>query len=447
MSVRLFDSLATTEPLAAVFADAALLAAMARFETALAQAEAKAGVIPAEAAAAITRVAGSTSFDAAAIAGAARASGTITIPFVDMLTARVRAEDPGAATFVHWGATSQDVSDTALVLCLVAAERILEADHARVAEALRRIADKHAATVMLARTLLQPAAPTTFGLKAAGWLAESTRGYARISYAFRDACVVQFGGASGTLAALGPHGPEVASALAEALNVPLPDAPWHAHRDRLAALVTACGIYTGTLGKIARDLSLLMQDEVGEAFEPGGGSSSMPHKRNPAACAIVLAAANRLPALVSAFLAGMVQEHERGLGGWHAEAATIVAAVQATGSAVAALAGAIEGLQVDPERMLANIAGTRGVIFAERAMVLLAPSVGREHAGKIIASALADAGKDGGTFAELLAQDPEARAAIEPVALSSLDDPDAYLGSAEHFRRRLISGLGTNKNR
>ena len=446
MSVRLFDSLATTDSLAAVFADAALLAAMARFETALAQAEAKAGVIPAAAAAAIARAAGSTSFDAAAIASAARASGTIAIPFVDMLRARVRAEDPGAATFVHWGATSQDVSDTALVLCLVAAERILEADHARLAEALRRIADKHAATVMLARTLLQPAAPTTFGLKAAGWLAESTRGYARISSAFRDACVVQFGGASGTLAALGPHGPEVASALAGELNVPLPDAPWHAHRDRLAALVAACGIYTGTLGKIARDLSLLMQDEVGEAFEPGGGSSLMPHKRNPAACAIVLAAANRLPALVAAFLAGMVQEHERGLGGWHAEAATVVAAVQATGSAVAALAGAIEGLRVDPERMRANIAGTRGAIFAERAMVLLAPSLGREHAGKIIASALADSRKDAGTFAELLAQDPAARAAIEPVALSTLDVPDAYLGSAEHFRRRLISGLGTNTN-
>ncbi len=211
-------------------------------------------------------------------------------------------------------------------------------------------------------------------------------------------------------------------------------------RDRLAWLVSACGIYTGTLGKIARDLSLLMQHEVGEASEPGGGSSSMPHKRNPAGCAIVLAAANRLPALVAAFLAGMVQEHERGLGGWHAEAATVVAAVQATGSAVAALAGAMEGLRVDPERMRANIAATRGAIFAERAMVLLAPSLGREQAGKIIASALAGVAKDGAAFAELLARDPAVIAAIEPAALSSLEDPGAYLGSAEHFRRRLISG-------
>ncbi len=168
MSVRLFDSLATTEPLAAVFADAALLAAMTRFETALAQAEANAGVIPETAAAAIIRAAGSASFDAAAMAAAARASGTITISFVEMLTARVRAEDPAAATFVHWGATSQDVSDTALVLCLLEAERILEADHARLVTALRRIADEHAGTVMLARTLLQPAAPTTFGLEGGG---------------------------------------------------------------------------------------------------------------------------------------------------------------------------------------------------------------------------------------------------------------------------------------
>ena len=231
---------------------------------------------------------------------------------------------PQRRAFVHWGTTSQDLSDTALVLCLAAAARILEADHARLARALRRLSETHKATVMLARTLLQPAPPITFGLKAAGWLAAASRGQARLKAAFREACVVQFGGASGTLAALGAAGPDVAKALAAELELPLPDAPWHAHRDRLAHLVGACGVYAGTLGKIARDISLLMQHEVGEASEPGGGSSSMPHKRNPAGCAIVLAAANRLPGLVSAFLSGMVQEHERGLGGWHAESSTIV---------------------------------------------------------------------------------------------------------------------------
>ncbi len=436
--MRLFDSLGTTEALAAVFSDDALLAAMGRFEAALARAEAKAGVVPPSAAEVIGRCAETGHFDAAAISRAARGSGTISIPFVDMLTARVRDEDAAAATFVHWGTTSQDLSDTALVLCLAEAARILEADHERLARALRRLSDTHKSTVMLARTLLQPAPPITFGLKAAGWLAAASRGHARLRGAFRAACVVQFGGASGTLAALGATGPDVASGLAAELKLPLPDAPWHAHRDRLAALVAACGVYAGTLGKIGRDVSLLMQHEVGEASEPGGGSSSMPHKRNPAGCAIVLAAANRLPGLVSAFLSGMVQEHERGLGGWHAESATIVAAVQATGSAIAALADAIEGLTVDPERMKANIDRTLGAVFAERALVLLAPALGRERAARIISAALADAVRRTMTFPEALAANADARSVVDAAALSALAEPDAYLGSAEYFRRRLV---------
>lgn len=436
--VRLFDSLGTTAALSAVFSDDALLAAMGRFEAALARAEATAGVVPLSAAEVIGRSAEAGDFDAGAISRAARASGTIAIPFVDMLTARVRGADAAAATFVHWGTTSQDLSDTALVLCLAEAARILEADHERLARALRRLSDTHKSTVMLARTLLQPAPPITFGLKAAGWLAAAARGHARLRAAFSEACAVQFGGASGTLAALGAAGPDVARGLAAELKLPLPDAPWHAHRDRLAALVGACGVYAGSLGKIARDVSLLMQQEIGEASEPGGGSSSMPHKRNPAGCAIVLAAANRLPGLVSAFLSGMVQEHERGLGGWHAESATIVAAVQATGSAIAALADAVEGLTVDPERMKANIDATRGAVFAERALVLLAPALGRERAARIISAALADAALREMTFAEALAGNADARSVVDAAALSALAEPDTYLGSAEYFRRRLV---------
>jgi 3-carboxy-cis,cis-muconate cycloisomerase len=377
MPLRLLNSLVSTEALATAFSDEAVLGAMAQFEAALARAEAEAGVIPHAAAEAISRAVLRGGFDAAAIARSARQSGTITIPFVEMLTGRVRGTDADAVTFVHWGATSQDVSDTAVVLCLVQSQRLIEVDHQRLASALRRLSDAHADTPMLARTLLQPAPPITFGLKAAGWLAASDRGYGRVTAAYHDACVLQFGGASGTLAALGADGPAIAAALAAALQLPLPDAPWHSHRDRLAALVAACGVYVGTLGKIARDISLLMQQEVNEVQEPGGGSSSMPHKRNPSGCAVVLAAANRLPGLVSSFLAAMVQEHERGVGGWHAEASTVADAVQATGSAVAALADAVEGLRVDPQRMRTNIDATHGAVFAERAMMLLAPGLGR----------------------------------------------------------------------
>jgi len=187
-------------------------------------------------------------------------------------------------------------------------------------------------------------------------------------------------------------------------------------------------------------VSLLMQYEVAEAFEPGGGSSSMPHKRNPAACAIALAAANRMPGLVAAFLSGMVQEHERGLGGWHAEATTIVAGVQATGSALAAVAGAIEQLQVDPVRMRANLAATHGTVLAERAMVLLAAAVGRDRAAAAIAAALERAATDRRPFGEVLAEDADVRAALRPEVLSTLSSPEAYLGSSEHFRRRLVAG-------
>jgi 3-carboxy-cis,cis-muconate cycloisomerase len=437
VSLRLLESLATTEALVDVFSDAAVLTSMLRFEVALARAEARVGMIPASAADVIAGVT-LDAFDPAAIARGARASGTITIPFVEALTAKVRAADPAAATFVHWGATSQDVSDTALVLCLVRALGILTADHNRLAGALRRLSERHAGTLMLARTLLQPAPPTTFGLKVAGWFGAVSRSEGAMASASRDACVLQFGGASGTLAALGSQGLTVASELARQLELPLPDAPWHAHRDRLGSLVAACGVYTGTLGKIARDVSLLMQYEVAEAAEPGGPSSTMPHKRNPAGCAIALAAATRVPGLVSAFLSGMPQEHERGVGGWQAEAATVAAVVQTTGAALAAIAGVVERLSVDPERMRENIAATHGLVFAERAMMLLAPALGREAAGRLIAAAVDAAARGGESFVAALTANAEVASALTADDLSSLGTPEAYLGVAEQFRRRLI---------
>jgi 3-carboxy-cis,cis-muconate cycloisomerase len=437
---RLLDGLMSTEPLADIFSDSALIAAMLAFEVALARAEARLGLIPASAAVAIAAAAagGAEAFDATTIAHGARASGTIAIPLVDRLRDRVHASDPAAATFVHWGATSQDVSDTGLMLCLVRVRAIVAADHTRLAAALRVLSSEHAGSVMLARTLLQPAPPTTFGLKVAGWFAAVSRSGTRMMAAFDEACVLQFGGASGTLAALGENGPAVAAELARELGLPDPGAPWHTQRDRLAALAAACGIYTGALGKVARDVSLLMQAEVAEAAEPGGGSSSMPHKRNPARCALVLAAATRAPGLVSTFLAGMPQEHERGLGGWHAEAVTLSALVQATGAALAATADMIERLSVDPGRMRVNIELTGGVVFAERAMTLLAPALGRDAAGRLIADAIEAARREPDGFAKTLAANADVRAALQPADLANLTAADAYLGAAEPFRRRLL---------
>ena len=346
--------------------------------------------------------------------------------------------DPAASTFVHWGATSQDVSDTALVLCLARALPILQSDHEQLTGALRRLSNQHADTIMLGRTLLQPAPPITFGLKAAGWFAAVSRTGAQMIAAGHGACVLQFGGATGTLAALGPHGLAVAAELARELELKDPGAPWHAHRDRLASLVTACGVYCGTLAKIARDVTLLMQYEVAEAAEPGGGSSTMPHKQNPVACGIALAAATRVPGLVAAFLAAMPNEHERGVGAWAAEAPTLVAVVQATGAAVASVRDAIGALGVDPDRMRANLVATGGVVFAERAMMLLAPALGREAARCIIADALATARRDGQPFAAALAANADVAAALTPGELSSMESPEAYLGAADELRRRLL---------
>jgi 3-carboxy-cis,cis-muconate cycloisomerase len=437
MSVRLVDTLAPTELLADVFSDTAFLAAMLRFEVALARVEARAGVIPEAAAVAIARAAVPDGFDCAAIARVARESGTMVVPFVDALLARVSAIDPAAATFVHWGATSQDVADTALTLCLSRARPILESDHHQLLRTLRSLSDQHANTVMLGRTLMQPAPPITFGLKVAGWFGGVSRAGASVMDALTRGLVVQFGGAAGTLAALGDRGLDVTRELARELELGEPTAPWHAHRDVLAAIVAACGVYCGALGKIARDITLLMQPEVAEASEPGGRSSTMPHKRNPANCSIAIAAAVRVPGMVASFLSGMLHEHERGLG-WQGEASTIACVVQSTGAAVAAVRGAVGALRVDPARMRANIAATGDVVFAERAMMALAPAVGRESARQLIAEALDKARTNEQSFASALAAAARAAGAELPRELSDLASPEAYLGVADTLRRRLL---------
>ena len=352
MPARLIDSFATTGALADQFSDAAVLDAMLRFETALATAQARLGMIPQRAADAIAKV---HRVDPASMAEEARASATLVIPFVKALTKRVRQIDAEAADFVHWGTTSQDVLDTALVLLLAGARTILIQDHVRLEAMVRTLSDQHAETVMLARTLLQPALPTTFGYKAAGWYGAIHRSWRRLSKSFDEALQLQFGGAAGTLASYGSRGIELAVELGKELDLPVPSAPWHTHRDRLASLVANCGIYAGSLAKIARDITLLMQPEIGEASERGGGSSAMPNKRNPAGSVVALAAAARLPGLVASFLASMPQEHERAAGGWQSEWPTVADAIQATGSTLAAVVSALDGLTVDPARMRANL--------------------------------------------------------------------------------------------
>lgn len=446
---RFIDSLATTGPLADLFSDQSILQAMLRFEAALASVEAGHKIIPQSAAEAIAEAANAEGFDVAAIIEHTRLSATPGVPVVQALTRRVRDKNPEAAGFVHWGATSQDACDTALVLLLQQAQPILESDLLRLEKALRHLAEEHAHTVMLGRTLLQAAGPVTFGLKAAGWLAAIHCGHARLSQSFQDSLLLQFGGATGTLAALGNHGIAVGEDLARELGLHFPDAPWHAHRDRLAALLCSCGVLAGSLGKMARDLALLMQTEVSEASEQKGegrgSSSSMPHKSNPVGCTQALAAVNGIPGLVSTFLSTMGQEQERALGGWQAEWPNVAGVIQRTGLAIAAMAETVEGLAVDADRMRANLDATRGAIFAEKATTLLSGKIGREAARKLVEEAVRKSAAQKRNLAEILGEMPETKNHLDAATLRSLEDPEQYLGSADEFRKRLLASTDHGK--
>ncbi len=452
MFVRLIESLSTTESLAEIFSDPSVLQAMLDFEVALAQAEAELRIIPRSAASAIAQVARARNFGVAALARETLRAGTPGIPLVKALRKKVQQKDAAAADFVHWGPTSQDVSDTALVLLLKKSASILDADLNRLEIALQALAAKHKDTVMLGRTLLQPAPPITFGLKAAGWHGAVRRAHARLNAAFSEAFVLQLGGASGTLAALGRRGIEVGERVAKHLNLRYPDAPWHTHRDRLAAVVCACGVLDGSIGKMARDISLLMQAEVGELTEPGdsgrGGSSTMPQKRNPIASSIALAAVYRVPGLVAAFLSQMVQEHERAVGGLQAEWTTVAAVIQSTGVAIASMAEATEGLTVNKERMRENLESTRGAVYAEKAALLLSRKLTRDRAHHLLQQATAPERLGKRTLSQVLGQVPEIqRSTVDLEALSTLEDPEAYLGMAREFSNRLCRPSKKRPNR
>jgi 3-carboxy-cis,cis-muconate cycloisomerase len=353
------------ERCAKALSDENLLAGMARFEAALARANARAGVVPAEHADAIAAVCEQARFDVTALAGEARNAGTLTIPFVNALRKRIA---PDAARSFHFGATSQDVSDTGLALCLKDSSARTATLVVELGDALARLARRHAETPMVGRTLLQPAAPIPFGWKVAMWLAPLARSLPHFRRAAIEASVLQFGGASGTLSALGEKGERVAKELARMLELK-PAVTWHSARDGFARLGSETAILAGVAAKIAGDISLAMQPEVGELAEPSapgrGGSSAMPHKRNPAACLLALEAARRVPGLASTLLNQLQSEHERGIGQWQSQFITLRELVCATASALSAIAEVIAGLQVNVQAMRDNLERTQGLVFSE----------------------------------------------------------------------------------
>jgi 3-carboxy-cis,cis-muconate cycloisomerase len=448
-SPSLLGPLFSSAAMRAMMDDKARLQRMLDFEAALAKAEAEAGVIPTKAAAPIAQACRADRFDLGRIAEDAVAAGNIAIPLVKALTAEVAKADREASGFVHWGATSQDVIDTALVLELRAAIDALVADLDRAIAGFSAQAKQHKKTPAVARTWMQQALPMPFGLKLAGYAAALARAKYRLLRLRDEALVLQFGGAAGTLAALGSHGLDVTAKLAALLKLPAPEAPWHSHRDRLAEVAGALAILCGTCGKIARDVSLLMQTEVGEAFEPAeagrGGSSSMPHKRNPIAAAAALAAAAMAPQLAATIFAAQVQEHERALGGWQAEWPTFPALALVTSGALRAIVDIAEGLEVDAERMRANLDITHGLIMAEAVSIALAGKVGKQEAHKLVEEASKKAGKEKRHLRDVLGEDKRVTAQLPASEIAKLFEPAAYTGAAGEFIDRLLGSIKNGK--
>ena len=398
--------------------DRAWLAALLDVEAALARAEADAGVIPADAAAAIFDACDADRFDPAELAETGRAAGN---PVEPLVRALADAAGDEAGRYVHWGATSQDILDTAAMLVARNVLGLLLESTGAVAAECAQLADAHRSTVLAGRTLLTQAVPTTFGSKAAGWLVailEARRGLARIR---NDRLAVQLGGAAGTLASLDAHGLDVLRRFAEELDLHEPVVPWHTNRTRIAELGSALAVTAGSLAKIGLDVALLGQTEVGEVRSTGGGASStMPQKRNPVGSVLAISCAQQVSAHASTLIQALPQEHERGLGGWHAEWPALTAALAFTGGAAAGARRALDELEVDPERMRANL---DGLAMSERASYLLAERLGRRGAYE----AVAEAASSGRPLAEALD--------LEPGDL----EPSSYLGSADAFVDRALA--------
>jgi 3-carboxy-cis,cis-muconate cycloisomerase len=449
VSVSIFDSFLTTPDMIAAFDDAAVVQAMFTFEAALARAQAEEGLIPPAAASAIGGVCNAQLYDIPALIRAGQRAGSLAIPLVKELTRTVALYDEEAARHVHWGSTSQDVIDTAMVLATREALRLLDDGLHDLTGHLVQLAETHLSTPVLARTLMQPAQVTSLGFKAVGWLAPLVRARTQLRAAAARALQLQLGGAVGTLAVMGEHGAAVAGRMAAELRLKVADAAWHTQRDEWVRLGLEVAVLGGSLGKLATDLSLMAQGEIAELAEPSGngrgGSSAMPHKRNPVSAMITLAAARRTPHHAAALLACMDQQHERGLGNWQAELAEWPQLFLSAHGALRALNDAFSGLTVDRERMLKNIHALHGLVFAEAASSYLAGAIGRPKAHALLEGLTRQAagGEQGldQLVQEAVKADPQLAAHVDLGRLAALFDPVAAAEPARRLAEGQLHGL------
>ncbi|QQO00223.1 3-carboxy-cis,cis-muconate cycloisomerase [Pseudomonas sp. SW-3] len=440
---QLFDAYFTARDMREVFCDQGRVQAMLDFEAALARAEARVGLIPLSAVASIAAACQAGHYDFSALGEAIATAGNSAIPLVKALGKQIAANDAEAERYVHLGATSQDVMDTGLVLQLRRALALIESDLAQLGETLATQALRFVATPLAGRTWLQHATPVTLGMKIAGWLGAVTRSRQRLQELKPRLLVLQFGGASGTLAALGEQAMPIAEALAGELQLTLPDQPWHTQRDRLVEFGAVLGLIAGSLGKLGRDISLLMQTEAGEVFEPSapgkGGSSTMPHKRNPVGAAVLIGAATRVPGLLSTLFSAMPQEHERSLGLWHAEWETLPEiCCLVSGSLKQALLLA-DGLEVDADRMARNLDLTQGLVLAEAVSIVLAQRVGRDTAHHLLERCCKRAVAEQRHLRAVLGEEPQVTAELSALELDRLLDPAHYLGQAHTWVERAVA--------
>jgi 3-carboxy-cis,cis-muconate cycloisomerase len=442
MSNGLNSFLFSTPEMSRIFAAQAHLRAMVRFEWALTCALEKQGLAEPGSESVLASLLDAAFVDVDQLELKARDVGNIAIPFVRQLTAAVKARDERASYAIHLGATSQDVIDSALVSQIRDALHLLNGAIGQLDTALVAQVRAHRETLLTGRTWLQPGPPTTLGLKLSGTLAALRRSRDRMHSAAERTLVLQFGGAVGTLAALGTAGTAVSAELARILELREPELPWHAQRDNLAEMVQVIATLTGSLAKFAQDIALLMQAEVGEASEGvrdgHGGSSTMPHKHNPVACAAVVAVHARMAGLVATMLNAMPQEHERGLGLWQAEWELVPEVFQLASASLAYSLEIAENLQVDATRMRANFDALLGLTLSEAVSVALAPKIGRSAANDLLRKATTRAAKERRHLREVLMQMPDITAHMTHEDIEALMDPGAYLGSTQKFIARVL---------
>ncbi|MBX8484195.1 3-carboxy-cis,cis-muconate cycloisomerase [Pseudomonas cichorii] len=442
-SNQLFDAYFTQPQMREVFCDVGRVQGMLDFEAALARAQARVGLIPGEVVADINESCRAELFDFDALAIAIGNAGNSAIPLVKALGKQIAQRNPEAERYVHMGATSQDVMDTGLILQVRRAIELLERDLQELADALVVQAQRHSQTPLAGRTWLQQATPVTLGMKIAGWLGAVTRHRQRLDEIRPRLLCLQFGGASGSLAALGDQAFAVAEVLAGELQLSVPDQPWHTQRDRLVEFASLLGMIAGSLGKMGRDISLLMQTEVGEVFEPAaagkGGSSTMPHKRNPVGAAVMIGAATRAPGLVATLFAAMPQEHERSLGLWHAEWETLPELCCLVSGSLQQALQVVPGLEVDESRMLVNLDSTRGLVLAEAVSIELSRHIGRDAAHHLVEQNCRRAVQQGAHLRQVLGEDPQVTAQLSSQELDRLLDPAHYLGQARLWVERAVA--------